>query len=107
MSMEEKQNFQTYQDFNQSKLKPNSEDEIAAAITYTRFESLKRPLKKSAVPTTIPVAVVKHARDTKMARKEVPKFPKDLTAKALNSCVLLISDENSMLYFAPKEIKPT
>ena len=34
MSMEEKQNFQTYQDFNQSKLKPNSEEEIAAAITH-------------------------------------------------------------------------
>ena len=34
MSMEEKQNFQTSQDFSASILKPNSEETIAEAIKY-------------------------------------------------------------------------
>ena len=35
MSMEEKQNFQTFQDFNQSVLKPSSREEISEIIKFS------------------------------------------------------------------------
>ena len=40
MSMEEKQNFQTFQDFNQSVFKPETREEISEIIKYASKKNI-------------------------------------------------------------------
>ena len=77
-----------------------------AVMRYAKFESEKRDFIKSAVPVTIPTAVVKQARLTRILKKRFPVFPRVILAIPESNAVLEISSSNEPCTKAPERMSP-
>ena len=79
---------------------------IIAVILNAISESLKNPLIKSAVPVTIPMAVVKHAKATKTLKNKLPVVPNVKVLSEDNISTRVLPSLKSDLNMAPLYINP-